>query len=155
LVSAISDGRDTDWLAENFPMPEGVRPDPEPVNPKPTDPTDPTVINPPPSEPKSLRVHKTKGGFSITGDADHLEGKQAILKVAYEMRKGNSQKAYRATDFDLSDLIKATRGVLITTEHNMVQLSAFETDFRVAFEGFDHLRDLEILYKVSEISEVI
>jgi len=154
LVSAIADGRDADWLAEYFPMPDGARPNPTPVDPRPG-PHKPKIIDPPPSEPTSLRVHKTKGGFSITGDAEDLIGKQATLRVAYELRRGNSQKAYRATDFDLSDLIKTSRGVSITTEDNVIQLSEFEADFRVSFEGFDQLRDLEILSTTAEISEAI
>jgi hypothetical protein len=155
LVSAISDGKDTEWLADSFPMPDGTRPKLKPeVGPDDGPPKEP--IPPiPPAEPKDLRIHQTQGGFSITGDHVNLKDKYANINVAYEMRKGNSQKGYRNTDFDLAKKVKSSKGVTFAAKDNLLQLSDFENDFRISFDGFDPIRDLEIISKISDKSEVI
>ena len=155
-MSAIADGKDTEWLADSFPMPDGSRPKLKPKVGPPNEPVPPIPIPPiPPAVPKDLRIHQTQGGFSITGDDISLKDKYAIINVAYEMRRGNSQKGYRNTDFDLAKKIKSSKGVSFAAKDNLLQLSDFENDFRISFEGFDPLRDLEIIAKISEKSEVI
>lgn len=157
LVSAISDGKDTEWLADSFPMPDGARPSQvttvSPPNDDNTNP--PPVIVIPPSEPRDLRINKVQGGFSITGDHSELADKFAIINVAYEMRRGNSQKGYRTSDFNLGKMIKSSKGVTVAAKDNTLQLSDFESDFRISFDGFDPIRDLEIISRISDKSEVI
>lgn len=156
IVSAIADGKDTEWLADSFPIPDGSRPNLKPENGPPKDPVPPIPIPPiPPAVPKDLRIHQTQGGFSITGDHISLKDKYAIINVAYEMRRGNSQKGYKNTDFDLAKKIKSSKAVSFAAKDNLLQLSDFKNDFRISFEGFDPLRDLEIIALISEKSEVI
>jgi len=154
LVSAISDGKDTEWLADSFPMPDGSH---KGTKPKPRagedDEEDKKVI--PSPEPKDLKINKNQGGFSVTGDHDELIGKFVSVKVAYEMRRGNSQNGYLSSDFDLGKMIKSHKGVTFTAKDNTLQLSDFESDFRISFEGFDPIRDLEIISRISDKSEVI
>lgn len=154
LVSAISDGKDTEWLADSFPMPDGSHPGEKPkprVGEKESDVK--KVI--PLSEPKDLRINKNQGGFSVTGDSAELTDKIATINVAYEMRRGNSQKGYLASDFDLGKMIKSHKGVTVAAKDNTLKLSDFESDFRISFDGFDPIRDLEIISKISDMLEVI
>lgn len=153
IVSAIAEGRNTEALADSFPIPDGTR-----FNDvrKPDKGDDPKIEVPPipPPNPKYLTINKTNGGFSITGSSEELVGKFAHVRVAYQMRRGNSQKRYISSDFDLKNLVKSCKGVSAAAKDNLLQLSDFESGFRISFEGFDPMRDLEILATISEKSEV-
>jgi hypothetical protein len=90
------------------------------------------------------------GGLTI-----FCTGGMGIRLYLTELGKDLPPKIRRTSDFDLGKMIKSSKGVTVAAKDNTLQLSDFESDFRISFDGFDPYRDLEIISRISEKSEVI
>ncbi len=93
-----------------------------------------------------VSIYKVNGGFTVThGGSNELARIQ--LKVAYDVRRGNSFKKYDPTDFDVSKKpIKIeTQGIQIQeVKHNSIVYLPTSSDYKFEIRGFDQKRDLKI-----------
>lgn len=146
-VWAKDEGDDPLALAAYFPVVEGVgkaKQRPSPSKPGPEPEPKPVV----PGTPKRYNVRRVDGGFRVAGRAEsEMFPDQLSVAVAYDVRRGNPFKKYRAFDFNLSapDIrIEATGCDIVAAEGNRLVVKPHGPGFDVAVTGFDVERDLVV-----------
>lgn len=100
-----------------------------------------------------LQMKRIKGGFRIFPhpDAGRLP-KVVTLEMAYDVRRGNPFKKYRAFDFELNrpPIRLKGKGLTVTLkESNKLQIILEKKDFMLLVTGFDSHRDLRIKVRTS------
>jgi hypothetical protein len=100
------------------------------------------------SGPKKFRVTTIAGGFSVRpGDEKILAPSLFEISAAYDVRRGNALRKYRAADFqiDTAPIVIDAKGVDIKrTKGNTVLVAVRQDDFRVSVTGFDDKRQLYV-----------
>lgn len=103
---------------------------------------------PEPPSPTSRRftVQKVAGGFSVSKGGDNAQPPAVILiRVAYDIRRGNPLKKYNPADFDLRDMQTSKEGVdILHLERNEIRIAIMDPDFRLTVTGFDENRDIYV-----------
>ena len=113
-------------------------------------------VKPTPSMPGALRLGKTTDGFRLTENKDFeldLPGSSWRMRVAYEVARGTTKKAFsvfdagvkdNCPDFSLSDgLSMSVLGCDVEIEKpNQLVMKIREQDFSVSVSGFDPFRDV-------------
>ena len=106
---------------------------------------------PPPPKPKSFRIAKSKGGFSvINGDEGSPQPDRLLVEVAYDDRTANPLKGWYHADFDLGKLKLSTPKELadsvkvVSVSGNQLLLEVVEPQFRLNVSGFDERRNLYV-----------
>lgn len=115
---------------------------------------------PPPPKPKSFRVVKSKGGFSVTtGDDDAQKPDRLLVQVAYDDRRTNPLKSWYRTDFDLQKLkITAPKEFaesmkIVAACGNQLLLEVVKPQFRINVSGFDERRNLYVRVLEKELDD--
>jgi hypothetical protein len=104
---------------------------------------------PPPPKPKSFRVTKSKGGFSVTnGDGEVPQPECLMVEVAYDDRTSNPLNGWYRTDFDFEKLkVSAPKELadsvkVLSASGNQLLLRVVQPQFRLNVTGFDERRNL-------------
>lgn len=112
-------------------------------------------INPPPGpftpikpSPRIFSLTQRHGGFRVTLSEENIALPFiALLRVAYETRKGNSFSNYHPFDFNFEgDSIKTQvkSAKLVSATGNKINIIIENRDFELVAEGFDKNRDLVV-----------
>lgn len=145
LISSQSGSFDLHILDEFFKRP--AKPAAGNTPPNPTKPVVPPVVPPPLPSVRQLANVKAKGdGFEVySSEHTNLAGNNLVIRLAYEVNRGNPFAKYSSLDFDLADKKFSTQGCqVIRNEENLLVISIADTAFSVSCENFDPLRDLEV-----------
>jgi hypothetical protein len=105
--------------------------------------------DPPLSKPKSFRIQKIDGGFSILPGSSDNHPSSLKIQVAYDTRRGNPLKKYNEADFELNRdpiLLKPdSRNIeIIKSYGNQMIININDDDFEFHITGFDKRRQLYI-----------
>jgi hypothetical protein len=114
---------------------------------------EPDVVDPAPARPQRFRVKKVEGGFSVLKGNDAASLPDSLLvRVAYNVRRGNPLKKYNPVDFTVENLDVVSQGIEINRmERNEILAKVVDPDFALTVTGFDENRD--ICVKVNAIQE--
>jgi len=148
LLTTSKEESDPAALADIFflpkpPEPEEIRKDtikkPKPGEKPPAPPV--------PPEPPEVRIRVTKlsGGFAVHGVGDGPPPDRVVVRVAYEIRRGNPFKRYQTADFELEKTpieIVADGAAPMEISGNRLVVGDLKPGFKVAVTGFDSARDL-------------
>ena len=119
----------------------------------------PSEPRPPVSAPRRFRIDRLIGGFAIRpGDASTATPRQILIRVAYDVRRGNPLRKYNRADFDLSvppiRIDGESAGVRVREVQGNRMLVAIEShDFNLEVAGFDPDRDLYVKAEVREADD--
>lgn len=97
--------------------------------------------------PPSLQIHKTAGGFRLAGGSDGPLPGHVVIKVAYEVRRGDPFSRYQRPDFDLAraPIAISAQGLQIErADGNVLVLRVLQAPFGLEVEGFDRHRDIRV-----------
>jgi hypothetical protein len=115
-------------------------------------------IAPPPtiaSRPRRHGLRQVDGGFEVThGSPDAERPSQLLVRVAYDVRRGDPLKRYEPYDFDFSnsELTITSDGLRITMAHRNQLLAEVMSDtFLLRVTGFDSKRDLYVRVMLPEV----
>lgn len=121
---------------------KGKEPEPEP---------------PPPPKPPRVRpfiIDRIERGFVVrNGSADHETLPEGLLiRVAYQVRRGNPFKKYHPADFDLSERmnVEVSGATILEKKENSLRVTINEKDFRIEVTGFDPKRDVRVEVRQQE-----
>lgn len=136
--------RQVDFLKEIFSIPVA----PEEREEKPAVVTPP----PPPPPPRELLfdISQISGGFTVALNSNRTNIRfpfRAILKVAYDTRRGNPFAQYEPFDFDVgggSITLSSRDCNILRRERNMLEIEVTGQNFRLEVGGFDRTRDLVV-----------
>lgn len=136
--------RQVDFLKEIFSIPVA----PEEREEKPEVVTPP----PPPPPPRELLfdISQISGGFTVALNSKRTNIRfpfRAILKVAYDTRRGNPFAQYEPFDFDVgggSITLSSRDCNILRRERNMLEIEVTGQNFRLEVGGFDRTRDLVV-----------
>lgn len=130
-------GLERDFLKDIFFIPERIEEGVRVVTPPPT---------PPPPKPQIFDIIRIPDGFRVGLSKKEVSlPTQALIRIAYDIRRGNPFSNYHLMDFDLANnVIKMTisGGNIIDKGHNRIRASVEEDDFELRVTGFDKYRDL-------------
>jgi len=147
IVSILDEpprGRQIDFLKEIFSIPiasEEREEKPREVIPPPPP--------PPPQEPL-FDISQISGGFTVTLNPKRTNVQfpfRAILKVAYDIRRGNPFAQYEPFDFDLgggSITLNSRDCNIMRRQCNVLEIEVTGQNFRLEVRGFDRTRDLVV-----------
>ena len=96
---------------------------------------------------RTLQLQRLGDGFRLSGNGDGGMSKHAVVRVAYEVRRGNPFAQYQPPDFDLSrapiDIAAEHAGIVQCTGNRLV-VRIDAPDFNVTVRGFDCRRDIRV-----------
>jgi hypothetical protein len=101
-------------------------------------------------KPPKFNIHRIQGGFRVTLNPEITDLSfpfQAIVKMAYDTRRGNPFKAYDKLDFDVASasiMIGTQDCNVIDRKDNNVMVEITGRNFEIRVTGFDPKRDLVI-----------
>lgn len=115
----------------------------------------PPASPPPPPGSRLFRIERSHDGFSITGTEDLRPGDSVLIRVAYDVRKGDPLAKWHSADFLLEERVVELLGVGSERfDSNGLELTVTEPErFRVAASGFDPHRDLVVVAQRTEVDE--
>ncbi len=103
--------------------------------------------------PAIFQIHKIQNGFKVAG-ADELKKDgvysmpvAAVIKAAYDVRKGNPFAQYEKFDFDFADnnfVFKEENCSIVERKENIIKLNIEKADFSLSVKGFASSRDLVV-----------
>ena len=100
----------------------------------------------PPPEP--VRISKRDECIVLAGVPEHLTaGDQFVVRLAYDVRRGDPFKKWAPQDFDLGDmreLIRRDGAMLINVQGQTLEFAVERMDFEIVIEGFDPARDIRV-----------
>ena len=106
---------------------------------------------------RAFELQRLEGGFCVAGDPDSVvTPRQMIVRVAYEVRRGNPFKLWQPLDFELErppiaiDLSGAT---LVRKRGNELVVTIGEPAFRITVQGFDPHRDVRVKAMPADVVE--
>lgn len=137
-------GRHDDFLKEIFSIP--FKTDPTGGDGKPEPPKIPAKRNE-----QIFSISKNDRGFIVTFNREYISTVllplRAILRVAYDTRRGDPFRQYEVFDFRLDSqdiVIKAEGCDVINVKENQIELLINSLNFKIALYGFDPNRDLVV-----------
>ena len=107
-------------------------------------------VEPPPPTPRPVRISKLAGGFAVTKGKDSIpKGTNVVIRLAYDIRRGQSLPAYRPTDFQVDQEpihLSTPQGcTVLESVYNRIVLKVDDADsFRLDVTGFDGNRQLYV-----------
>jgi hypothetical protein len=148
IVSILDEpppGRQIDFLKEIFsiPVPPEEREEGEERQERPD-------INVTRREAPLLVVSQISGGFTVTINPQRTDIQfpfRAIVKIAYDTRRGNPFSQYEPFDFDVGSnaiTITSTDCIILRKELNVLEMEVTGQNFRLEARGFDTKRDLVV-----------
>ena len=97
---------------------------------------------------RGFELHRLEGGFRIAGSSEGTTmPRQMIVRVAYEVRRGNPFKMYQSLDFELDrpPISISVEGARLLRNHgNELAIAIDVAGFRVTVQGFDARRDVRV-----------
>jgi len=130
-------GLERDFLKDIFFVPEGIEEGVRIVTPPPP---------PPPPKPQKFDISRIPEGFRVVLSKKEVSlPTQALIRVAYDVRRGNPFSNYHPMDFNFANkVIKMTisGGDIIDKGRNRMRVSIAEDNFELRVTGFDKHRDL-------------
>jgi hypothetical protein len=97
---------------------------------------------------RALALQKLRGGFRVKGVGDDGQlPRRALVRVAYEVRRGNPFRQYHPLDFDLAEPpieLKGKHVRVVACRHNAIVLEPEQNRFELTVRGFDVHRDLRV-----------
>jgi hypothetical protein len=136
-------GLDRDFLAHLFsvddaasaPVAETERPVPDPPD---------ITVSPLPA---IFAISKVNAGFAVTAPGSD-PGDQAVVEIAYGVRRGNAFKRYEAFDFTVDKppiAVSVTGGSIVESQRNRIRFEvAAPANFRLTVTGFHEGRDVKV-----------
>jgi len=92
-------------------------------------------------------IDRINGGFVVRYNADDKPPPEGLLvRMAYQIRRGNPFKKYRAADFDLSGgmNVRTEGATVLEKNRNRLRVAINEKNFRIEVTGFDPKRDVRV-----------
>lgn len=149
MLARAPEGRDENLLRDIFSLPlEGGEPDRRggrtTKRRRRREPPPPPAPPLPRSQP--FRLDRQEGGFQIVSNADVARaGDRIVVRMAYEVRRGNAFAAYDPLDFQLERMNIQRDGLGVeSVQGNRLELRADRPDYRLTVSGFDVHRDLVV-----------
>lgn len=107
---------------------------------------------PPPPKPREIDIQERAGGFRICagpGLKDDLLPLSVRITAAYDLRRGDAFKKYKASDFRFggagADItIDISGGSVVKRDNNKFVIRVDDTNFECKCSGFDEKRDLRV-----------
>lgn len=100
----------------------------------------------PPPKPQVFDVSRIEGGFRvILANKDAKLPSTAVVRMAYDMRRGNPFSNYHPMDFDVSNgamEVVIADGKIVEKIKNSLTVSIIKPDFELRVTGFDSKRDV-------------
>lgn len=97
-----------------------------------------------------FNISQISGGFTVTLNSKRTDARfpfRAVLKIAYDTRRGNPFAQYESFDFDVgkgSITVNSQNCNLLKRERNMLEIEVTGQNFRLEIRGFDRTRDLVV-----------
>lgn len=145
MVSALrildqpSPGLYKDLLQDIFFVPERIEVEDEDTQVKPPKPEIP-------ARPRLFDINKVARGFRVVLAKKEIKFPlQAVVRVAYDTRRGNPFSRYHLLDFNLADnamQVDIAGGVVLERIQNRIKTSIEKPDFSLNVTGFDQHRDI-------------
>jgi hypothetical protein len=134
--------------------PDAVRTRGRAPTPRPDGPVQPPPGDPPAPQPRSYRVSRIRGGFTITaGDGAPPSGLE--IRAAYDVRRGSALAKWNRADFQFVRAplrIDGSEGVeVIEQGDNRILVRITAPGFRLSVTGFDENRDLYVRVNEREV----
>lgn len=101
-----------------------------------------------------FRIEHIHGGFTVHSVRGITPPEELLVRVAFEVRRGNAFKRYRPEDFELgkTPIAIETEGAVCSTDRNQLSVKVLQEDFKISVRGFDTERDLVVRGTIAEAS---
>jgi hypothetical protein len=95
-----------------------------------------------------FQLQKLRGGFRLAGN-DYAKAmpREAVVSVAYEVRRGNPFAQYQPPDFEMDKppiQVSTSSAEVIQRNRNVLAVRIGKPDFTVTVKGFDVRRDIRV-----------
>lgn len=143
--------RQVDFLKEIFSIPVA----PEEREERPEEEVTPPPPPPPPQEPL-FNISQISGGFTVTLNPKRTDARfpfHAVLRIAYDTRRGNPFAQFEPFDFDVgggSITLNSQDCNILRRERNVLEIEITGENFRVEVGGFDTTRDIVVNIREAE-----
>lgn len=94
-----------------------------------------------------FELQRLVDGFRLAGTGNGQTPPYAVVRVAYDVRRGNPFAQYQAPDFNLNASpirIRAEQAKVMRCAGNLLVLQVEDPDFCVTVRGFDKRRDIRV-----------